>query len=80
LTNIRKHAHPSYVSIALHPDEGGVSLCVEDVSPEEVGQPVGARAGYGLIGMRERAELLGGSLEATSTLHGFRLRLWLPKR
>jgi signal transduction histidine kinase len=38
----------------------------------------GAADGYGLEGMRERAELLGGSLEAGPHDKGFRVRLWIP--
>jgi signal transduction histidine kinase len=34
--------------------------------------------GYGLTGMRERAELLGGSLEAAPTATGFLVRLRVP--
>jgi signal transduction histidine kinase len=34
--------------------------------------------GYGLTGMRERAELLGGELVAGGTADGFQVRLWLP--
>jgi signal transduction histidine kinase len=36
------------------------------------------RSGYGLLGIRERAELLGGKLEAGPVEHGFRVRLWVP--
>jgi signal transduction histidine kinase len=36
------------------------------------------RDGYGLTGMRERAELIGGSLQATATADGFRVELWIP--
>jgi signal transduction histidine kinase len=35
--------------------------------------------GYGLAGMRERAELLGGTLTATKTQNGFLVDLWLPE-
>jgi len=35
--------------------------------------------GYGLAGMRERAELLGGTLTATKTSSGFMVDLWLPE-
>jgi signal transduction histidine kinase len=35
-------------------------------------------AGYGLTGMRERAELAGGRLAAGPTNDGFRVELWLP--
>ena len=34
--------------------------------------------GYGLTGMRERAELLGGELHAAPTPTGFRVELRLP--
>ena len=34
--------------------------------------------GYGITGMRERAELLGGRLDAGPTERGFRVELWLP--
>jgi signal transduction histidine kinase len=34
--------------------------------------------GYGLTGMRERAELLGGTLTAGPTADGFRVALWIP--
>ena len=35
--------------------------------------------GYGLTGMRERAELLGGELLAAPVERGFRVELWLPR-
>lgn len=37
-----------------------------------------SEAGYGITGMRERAELLGGRLEACPTATGFRVELWVP--
>jgi signal transduction histidine kinase len=37
-----------------------------------------AGPGYGLTGMRERAELAGGRLVAEPTRDGFRVELWLP--
>ena len=40
------------------------------------GGPTAGR--YGLTGMRERAELLGGRLSAEPTADGFRVELWLP--
>jgi signal transduction histidine kinase len=36
------------------------------------------RPGYGLTGMRERAELLDGTLTAAPTGTGFRVELWVP--
>lgn len=42
---------------------------------DETGEP---GSGYGLAGMRERAELLGGRLVAGPTPQGFRVELWVP--
>jgi signal transduction histidine kinase len=38
----------------------------------------GGSRGYGLTGMRERAELLGGRLTAAPTWTGFLVELWVP--
>jgi signal transduction histidine kinase len=38
----------------------------------------GSGGGYGLAGMRERAELLGGRLTAAPAATGFRVELWIP--
>jgi len=43
-----------------------------------VPEGVSAGGGYGLSGMRERAELLGGRLEAGPTSDGFEVELWIP--
>ena len=41
--------------------------------------PADASGGYGLTGMRERAELLGGTLTAAPTPRGFRVELEVPR-
>jgi len=78
LTNVRKHAHPDHVEVRLDylPDE--ISLTVEDVGVPLTAPPVGSEGGYGLTGMRERAELLGGTLDAAPTGAGFRVLLKVP--
>ena len=58
----------------------GTRLVVQDFGP---GAPVtvgpgSPGGGYGLTGMRERAELLGGRLRAEPTTDGFVVELWLP--
>lgn len=77
LTNIRKHAAAKRVELTLTWGAVDVTLCVADHGP---GAPiaVGAGGGYGLSGMRERAELLGGRLSAGPAEDGFRVELWLP--
>jgi signal transduction histidine kinase len=89
LTNIRRHAKPDHVEVRLDYRDDAVTLVVEDhgalgADAIDVGggglataiAPVGA--GWGLTGMRERAELLGGTLVAEPTGDGFRVKLWLP--
>jgi signal transduction histidine kinase len=75
LTNIRKHACAQRVELRLMYEPEGTRLSVEDF-----GEPPAAADGngYGLTGMRERAELLGGSLAAGRTDEGFRVELWVP--
>lgn len=75
LTNIRKHSDAHEVTLQLHYSADAAELVVEDRGHPK---PSLASGGYGLIGIRERAELLGGSLEAGPTGDGFRVRLLVP--
>ncbi|MCF3132044.1 histidine kinase [Streptomyces olivochromogenes] len=77
LTNVRKHAHGAKVRMSLDYSEYEVTLDVRD-SGGKPGELTGAGAGYGLLGMRERAELLGGSLEAGPDEEGFAVTLRVP--
>jgi signal transduction histidine kinase len=78
LTNVRKHATPTRVELRLSYEPDGTRLTVEDFGAN--GRPAvdDSGEGYGLTGMRERAELLGGDLTATATDSGFRVDLWVP--
>jgi signal transduction histidine kinase len=78
LTNVRKHAPSNRVQVHLHYGADGAELTVDDFGAPPPAKPNGTTDGYGLEGMRERAELLGGSLEAGPRDSGFRVRLWLP--
>ncbi len=86
LTNVRKHAPGADVSVAVHagrnPGEE-VVLLVDDRPSEGSPTPVPAGlaatgGGYGLQGMRERAQLLGGTLDAGAAGDGWRVELRLP--
>ncbi|MFD7679268.1 sensor histidine kinase [Streptomyces sp. NPDC060187] len=77
LTNVRKHAPGAKVHIRLDYGEHEVTLDVRD-SGGKPGELSGSGAGYGLLGMRERAELLGGSLEAGPGEEGFVVTLRVP--
>ncbi|GAA3057789.1 sensor histidine kinase [Streptomyces glomeratus] len=77
LTNVRKHAPGAKVHIRLEYAEHQVTLDVRD-SGGSPGELTGSGAGYGLLGMRERAELLGGSLDAGPGEEGFVVTLKVP--
>jgi signal transduction histidine kinase len=67
--------------VSLRYDPDGTRLTVRDHAQTSSAAKVPARrdgGGYGLTGMRERAELLGGSLTAGRTADGFRVELWIP--
>jgi signal transduction histidine kinase len=78
LTNITRHAHPERVELCLAYDPAGIRLTVEDFASSPAAGPSPGEDGYGLTGMRERAELLGGTLTTETTGGGFRVRLAVP--
>ena len=67
LNNVFKHAQPSRVDVILESRDNHVTLIIEDdgVGFIPVSTP-NASQGIGLIGMRERALLIGGTLEIES--------------
>ncbi|GLZ56014.1 GAF domain-containing sensor histidine kinase [Actinomycetospora sp. NBRC 106378] len=71
LQNVIKHADATRVSIRLDTDPAGVRLEVTDDgvgtdAPREGPVATGDDGGFGLASLRERAELLGGTLTVTS--------------
>lgn len=83
LTNVAKHAQATEVSALLESDAEGVLLQVSDngrgfaqaLSTDEFAR----RGHFGLIGIQERAQRLGGRLELESQPgQGATVRVWLP--
>lgn len=64
LTNVLRHAGPSPTHVRLDQQADAVTIEVADAGPVAGHQPAPDGGGHGLVGMRERAELLGGSLAA----------------
>ena len=79
LTNIRKHAPGATATITAHSIRNDLSVTVHNTAATAPSMQLPA-SGHGLVGLRERAELLGGTLseEATSD-GGFTLTLTLPQ-
>ncbi|WP_433206588.1 sensor histidine kinase [Dactylosporangium sp. CS-047395] len=77
LTNVRKHAPGSAVAVRLEYGAADVRLTVRNHGP--AGPPTtGLSSGYGLTGLRERAELAGGSFSAGPTDDGWLVDVRMP--
>ena len=79
ITNALRHArHATRVSVTVRADDGCVRLTVGDDGDPASFDPRSA-SGFGLIGMAERAKLLGGTLEAGPDAHrGWTVQAVLP--
>ena len=62
LTNVARHAAAKSVRVALDIAGGVAALVVRDDGRGVTGEELSAPASLGLLGMRERAETLGGAL------------------
>lgn len=85
LTNALKHAGIGAAVIVTQSwRDDQVALTVTDTGSGGEGIADGEQRlgspGLGLVGMRERAELIGGSFQAAATSDGFRVRATLPYR
>ncbi len=82
LTNVARHAQASRVDLTLLRQPEFVTLLISDdgrgfspAAPQKTGN---AHTGLGLPGMRERARLLGGTLDVTSSSQGTTIRAVIP--
>ncbi|GAA2055197.1 histidine kinase [Leifsonia soli] len=78
LTNARKHAPGAPVSVHLWSNETSYGVTVVNGRATEPPLLLPSSR-LGLIGLRERAELLGGSLSSGATEGGFHIHLVLPR-
>jgi signal transduction histidine kinase len=82
LTNVGKHA-PSAQEVRMRVASAGdeLRILITDDGAQRAANPAGGSGGYGLVGMRERVELLGGRFEAgPSGDVGWSVEAWLPLR
>lgn len=79
LTNIARHARAENVTLQIDAHNGSLDMKIQDDgSGFAMGEQV--KSGhYGLVGMRERARLVGGTLDVLSHPgEGTTLKLWFP--
>lgn len=79
LSNVRKHARATQAWVICRHEEGNFILEIRDdgrgFSPEEIPNV----SKYGLMGMRERSELIGAQFNVTSQIdQGTQIRVCLP--
>ena len=75
LTNVARHAGVHAADVRLVTDAQRLELVVQDAGR---GMVADAAHGVGLVGMRERAALVGGTLDVVSSSAGTTLRLSIP--
>jgi signal transduction histidine kinase len=81
LTNVSKHAAVDAAHIRLVYEEAHLTITVTDDGAPDPGGPPGPGRGFGLIGMRERAQSVGGCLSAGRRPEGgFEVTTDLPLR
>jgi signal transduction histidine kinase len=79
LTNTMKHAATPVAEVTLTYGDDGVDIEVLDEGREPPAQSLNGRRGNGIIGMRERVNLLGGSIDVGHYPGvGFSVRAHLP--
>ncbi|WP_246203935.1 sensor histidine kinase [Streptomyces tailanensis] len=79
LSNALRHAPGSTVRVEVTHFPRGLQLRIINSRPHRPAPP-SPGAGHGLLGMRERATMLGGTLMATGTSHGgFAVVAFLPR-
>ncbi|WP_091285027.1 sensor histidine kinase [Amycolatopsis xylanica] len=78
LTNARKHAPGSPVTVEVGYSTQEVTATVTNPASAQAAPLTGTGAGYGLTGIRERAELVGGTLVAGPLGDGWQVSVKVP--
>jgi signal transduction histidine kinase len=77
VTNVLKHANATRIDVGIDYQMESLVIAVSD-NGSGANEALGASAGHGLIGMRERVELFNGELgTGSSSLGGFTVRATL---
>jgi signal transduction histidine kinase len=81
LTNVARHAGATQVEARLTVEDGWVTLYVEDNGRGMPDPELGSSSGLGILGMHERAALVGGEVRVTRGAGpGTRVTVRLPQR
>ena len=76
MTNALRHGKATLIEISFYQERNGVRINIRDNGK---GMENSSQGGFGLLGMRERIEKLGGELSANNQAgKGFVLSAWIP--
>lgn len=81
LTNVLRHADaPAWVNVTVAREQRELVVLVDNGSavPSDRRRLDGAGPGHGILGMRERTEAYGGTVQAHPTATGWRVRARIP--
>ncbi len=80
LTNARKHAWGTHVTVRIAGSaEDGITVTVRNAKPVGVlGRTPSPTSGFGLVGLRERTDLVTGTLTVHDRPQEFVLTAWVP--
>lgn len=79
LTNIQRHAYGTErVEVIVTTVDDHVEVTVDDLGVAGLTVPFALGTGTGLLGLRERLELVGGALDSRATARGWRVHASIP--
>ncbi len=80
LTNVARHANPTQVDVRLAEEDGSLTLEIHDNGKGIAEEQISAGSSLGILGMRERALLLGGELSISGAPDkGTAVRVRVPR-
>ena len=81
LANVLRHAPGATASVTVSYERGYLDVTIQNDRTRDPGDHDDEGSGYGIVGMRERAQALGGDVEAGLLPgRGFRVRAIVPFR
>lgn len=78
LTNVVKHAHATRVRVEISDQEGVLTVEVSDNGTGFAAKELGKTSSLGILGLRERAQSVGGWLDVSSSADGVSVILSVP--
>ncbi|MHA7176785.1 histidine kinase [Arthrobacter sp. Sr24] len=79
-TNILRHSEATHATMTVASAHGGVQLTIRNDGGDGTPSSMSVTPGTGLLGLRERLEAAGGTLETTMGTDHFEVQAWVPSK